>query len=232
MIIAALASIPSRIPLLGQCVQSLLPQVDHLRVYLNGYEEVPEFLGHPKIRVELSQERGDIGDAGKMWFVEGAPADSYYFTCDDDIVYPDDYVAKLVAAINADGKRSIWGVHGLVLHRKITRYYYSREFVFSYESALEKNRLVHLMGTGSTAWHTSAIKLSREDFPVPNMADIWLGVAARKQHVPMRAIARPEKWLKVLKCPRGTTIYEKCRENGDELQSWIVRDLSPWPVLE
>jgi hypothetical protein len=33
---------------------------------------------------------------------------------------------------------------------------------------------VNILGTGTIAFHTDTIKLSIDDFKLPNMADIWL----------------------------------------------------------
>ena len=44
MTTAHIASIPSRVESLRQCVQAIYNQVDKVYVMLNGYNEVPEFL--------------------------------------------------------------------------------------------------------------------------------------------------------------------------------------------
>src|SRR5690606_14533447 len=69
-VFVGIAAIPQRKAALEKSVRSLIDQVDRIGVYLNGWEEVPSFLLHPKIEVRRSQVDGDIGDAGKFYWVE------------------------------------------------------------------------------------------------------------------------------------------------------------------
>ena len=115
MIRASLASIPARRDSLRRVVESLLPQVDRLGVYLNGYGDVPEFLADDRIDVARSEDHGDLGDAGKMfWAAE--PGVDYHLACDDDILYPADYVARMVAEVDRYGRRALVGCHGALMH--------------------------------------------------------------------------------------------------------------------
>ena len=91
MITASLATIPSRIPQLQKTVESLLPQVDRLNIFLNNYTTVPEFLNHDKIQLGFGDN--SIGDAGKFYWASETKGFQMY--CDDDIIYLGDYVAKM-----------------------------------------------------------------------------------------------------------------------------------------
>lgn len=44
LIVAAMATMPERLPHLENAVEALRPQVDVLRVYLNNFVEIPKFL--------------------------------------------------------------------------------------------------------------------------------------------------------------------------------------------
>jgi hypothetical protein len=79
---------------------AILPQVDHLYVVLNGYEDIPGFLAQDARVTAIIPDR-DVKDAGKFWFAP-APED-IVFTIDDDIGYPPDYVARTLAHLNAIG---------------------------------------------------------------------------------------------------------------------------------
>ena len=129
MIRASLASIPERERSLRQTVASLLPQIDRLGVYLNGYGSVPDFLHDPRIDVARSQEHGDRGDAGKMFWTDAGDFD-YYLACDDDIIYPPDYAERMVAAIEQYGRRALVGCHGALLRHNPEDYYGSRGRVY------------------------------------------------------------------------------------------------------
>src|SRR5262249_21870958 len=88
VVTASLASVPGRAEPLQAVVAALLPQVDALNVYLNGYEETPPFLDDDRIVVAHSREHGDRGDAGKFFWA--GEVDGYHLLCDDDMGYPAD----------------------------------------------------------------------------------------------------------------------------------------------
>lgn len=221
---ASLASIPSRVRQLEQVVASLLPQVDRLRVYLNGYADVPPFLIHPRITVARSQDSGDLGDAGKFFWCE--QAQGYELTCDDDTVYPVDFSARLINKVEVYDRTAVMGVHGVTLRTPCHSYYRDRKVIHC-ASALAADAPVHILGTVACAWHASTLKLTRQDFALPNMADIWLGLACQRQRVPMIAISRPAAWLKLLQVP--DSIYDRFRSNDHE-QTRAVGAVERWQL--
>ena len=223
---ASLATIPGREESLAAAMESLRPQVDVLRVFLNGHEEVPACLDGAGDSVEVlrSQEHGDRGDAGKLAWSEGATG--YQLTCDDDLVYPRDYVLTLVAAIERYGRRAVVGVHGALLPDELRSYYRSRT-VLHFRGALEEDRPVHLLGTGCLAYHASALRVRPSDFELPNMADVWFGLLCQRQGVPCVSVARPEGWLRPL--TTEGSIYEAARDD-DRVQTEVLRRVWPWKL--
>ena len=134
-------------------VERLLPQVDRLGVYLNGYDRIPEV---PRRRAH----RG--GGEPHPPATAATPASSsgptravgYVLTCDDDIDYPADYVARLSTASNATDAEPSSGFHGAVLHEPLVDYYRSRR-LFHFTQALRRDTPVHVLGTGVAGYHTS-----------------------------------------------------------------------------
>lgn len=226
-ITVSLASIPSRRAGLMRVVQSLLGQVDRINVYLNNYADVPEFLQHPKVRVARSQDHGDIRDNGKFFFL-AETSHGYCLTVDDDILYPPDYVARLVAKVKQYGHQAIVGLHGTILPQRIERFFAPEgRTVLSFKHELAEDRQVHVLGTGTTAWHTSTLTLALADFESTGMADLWLAAKAQRSGVPMIAVARPQGFVAPLD-PRDTkTLYEEFAHN-DERQTALARSLQPW----
>jgi hypothetical protein len=218
LITASMATVPGREASLEQVVQALLPQVDRLNVYLNNFHEIPSCLWHPQIEAVRSE---DLSDAGKF-FWSGA-VQGYHFTVDDDLLYPDDYVTTLIGAVERHQRKALVGVHGAVLLAPMTSYYKNR-LAFHCLSALPSDRPVHVLGTGTLAYHTSTIKLSVSDFKSPNMADLWLSLAAERQGVHRIAIRRMAHWLTLLPTPPGTTIYERFKDQDQE-QTKVAHDL-------
>lgn len=224
---AAVASIPDRQVLLAAVVAAILPQVDVLHVYLNGYDEIPAFLtGNSAIRVARSQDWGDVRDNGKFFFL--SKAGSYYFALDDDLDYPADYVRALVLAIEKYGRRAVVGVHGVLLADPMTRFY-TNCTVLGFRHALPADQVVHLLGTGTVAFHRDTLALTYDDFGEPGMADLWLAVAARRQGVPLRCVARAAGWLTDQDPGKKKTLYTDYKAH-DEVQSRVAQKHGPWNV--
>lgn len=228
-VVASMASIPSRAALLPRVVGSLLPQVHELRVYLNGYDRVPSCLQAPRVTVVRSQDQGDKGDAGKFHWI--GQSSGYVLTCDDDILYPGDYVGRMIAAIERHGRRAVVSCHGASVPTgvRLSSYFGQRLGVVHYLRRQRHDARVHVPGTGVAAFHTDTISLSPRDFPTRFMADIHLAVAARRQRVPVYAIAHAEGWLSTLEPDdgRAPTLYARyVRDDGP--QTAALNSVGPW----
>jgi hypothetical protein len=201
MITASMSTIAWREPGLARAVASILPQVDRLNVFLQGYESEPDYLLHPKIwivRDTAAPESAAKGASAKFhWHWHGLLGDGYHIVVDDDIEYPPDYVSRCVAKIDEHGRRPIVGFHGMIYKRRVTSYFRDRQ-VWPFNKRCQSDRFVHALGTGTTAYHTSAIRLTPDDFAEPNSCDLFLGLAAQRQRVPMLCIARKTGYLKAL----------------------------------
>ncbi len=220
---ASLATVPDREDALSRTVNSLLPQVDCLRVYLNGFKHIPAFLEAPQIEIARNSHHGDLGDSGKFFWCDDND-NSYLLTCDDDIIYPPDYVAKLIGAIERYKIGVIVGFHGIILKPPVRSYYRDRK-VFHCSSHLDEDQYVHMVGTGCAAWHSSTLEMSLKDFKIPNMADIWLGRLCQKQEVPVLTVARNAGWIQIQDV--SNTIFERCK-NNDPVQTRIVNEVGMW----
>lgn len=192
-ITASVASIPSRHRALCTVVERVLPQVSRLFVYLNNYERIPDFLQHPHIVVNTSQEHGDLGDTGKLFGVDQTAG--YRLLLDDDLLYPEDYVRRMLEKIEDYERRVCVGVHGVILRPPVNDYHRDRDTIH-YREQLNTDRPVHLLGTGTLAYHTDTIRFTSRDCEVPNMADIWTAVKAQRSQVGMICVARNGNWLR------------------------------------
>jgi hypothetical protein len=113
--VAHLATYPPRLAALGPVVRALAPQVDRLTVVLNEFAAVPsEAPRLPNVRYVLPPE--DTKDVGK--FLPDASDAEHVFFCDDDILYPPDFVARTLALRARLGPRPmIVGYHGSLYRR-------------------------------------------------------------------------------------------------------------------
>lgn len=227
MIIMSLASIPQRQACLSKVIHSVINQCDKINVYLNGYTNKPDFLNNKKITCFI---KNDIGDIGKFYNIE--KENGYYFTIDDDIIYPPDYTQKMIQAIDRHQKKVIMGVHGSIINTRVMNNYYRDRNLTHYRNSLIQERGVHVIGTGTAAFHTSTIKIKLSDFPQPNMADIWFALLAQKQKIPMILITRPLMWLKdVPEALQMESIYSKSKgKKHGSYQTQVIREYDKWKI--
>lgn len=234
-ITASLACIPEREAFLEQTVASMLPQVDVLNAFLNGWEHVPKYLLSPKINVARSQDHEDRGDAGKAWWT--ASVQGYHFFCDDDIIMPADHVARTIEGIEKYGRKAVVGWQGSIIMEETFEHYYDRRsrYILQANERIPVDTQAHVLGTCLCGYHTSTIEVTYDDFKAANMADIWLAVLGKQQQVPFIVLAHEAGRFEFAEQAGG--IYLSSRDNlpgprnTRELQSQIVRQYMPWPRL-
>lgn len=225
-----MASFPARQQKLRLAVESLLPQLDRLYIYLNGYDEVPEFLLDERIVAIPAAKISDLRDNGKIFHMADAP-EGYFLTVDDDIEYPHDYAEHLVRSIEEYDRRSIVGVHGVILEQPLTRYFSPNRKVFSFKHALAADEPVHLLGTGTVAFHSSSLRPTLDMFPSTGMADVWMAIAAKRMGVRMVAVRRPAGWLRPITFAGESdpTLFDEFREN-DDAQTVALKSVGSWSL--
>jgi len=219
---ACIASIPQREKTLKKVIESLIQQVDNIKIFLNGYLDIPKFLISDKIEIATSQQYGDLGDVGKFFWFDKLKG--YILTCDDDFIYPDDYVYRIIERMKVYSNRSIVSFHGSFFPRPLRNDYFKERRVIHWALPLKKDREVHIIGTGLAAYHDTTIDLSLDDFEYNNMADIWVAKKAKEKNVRLIVAAHENNWLKYLK-PSGETIYNQTRKNPKEIFE-MTKDIS------
>jgi FkbM family methyltransferase len=228
-VLASVASIAPRERGLRRVVESILPQVDRLGVFLNDYKRVPAFLEHDKVEVRRSQEDGLRGDAGK--FAWAGSTAGYHVVCDDDLAYPPDYVDRLIDGIERHGRRAVVGFHGSILADEVRDYHQSRRLLH-FASGLETDTPVHVLGTGAVAYHATAIGVSEADFESVNMADVWFALLGQRRRVPFVCLRRPPRWLTEQSGLRAGSIYVSARMQGTaSRETEAVRAHGHWQLF-
>jgi hypothetical protein len=236
-VVAGLASVAGNEQALRATVASLLPQVDRLFVYLNRFREVPRFLkDHPRITACIDTDGQRYGDAGKFWGLEQVH-DSIYLTCDDDIIYPIDFVASMVRELAQVEATGAVGVHGSLLLQPSMGYYApGSRVVFHFESSLPRRRRVHILGTAACAFHTRVVRAGLGTFEAPNMADIWFARYLQRKGLPAWVIPRPAGWLRSIEV-RRPTIYSQsvarsgCAYDSSSRQDEVLAEMVPLSIL-
>lgn len=184
-----IASIPQREKSLKKTIDSIIHQVDKIGVFLDKYDRTPEFLkNNPKITFKHSGDFDrEIGDAGKFYWVDNH--EGFYFTCDDDLIYPIDYVERIKKRITSNDYPIVVGWHGSVILTPFENYYDGKSRrVFTFGAPRPYDTPVHILGTGCLGFHTSHIDVSFNDFETPNMADVYFSRLGQIQKVPFIVI--------------------------------------------
>ena len=111
MVTAQLATIPDRVNLLAQTIHSLLPQADRLNVMLNGGTYTPPIKNRKLFYWHFDNSKGD----GVKFY--NLPK-GYIFTCDDDLLYPEDYVETMINKLRQYDNEVILTNHGRIMNEK------------------------------------------------------------------------------------------------------------------
>lgn len=228
-VVLSLCSIPERQESLRRTLASLAPQVDEIHVYLDRYTDVPDFVRdcHARVTVRLAKDLPGLRDNGKFVPLLHRSEECYFFTADDDIEYPPDYVNTLVKKIEFYGRLAVVGVHGVLIPERPSGYFSGFRRVLWFKRGLEQDQLVNNLGTGTVAFHSGRLAgMDYRDFNYGGMVDLYLAIFCKLNGIPMVAIARPLNWLVEMKS-KTPNLFVEFSQN-DEKQSHLVRQHVPW----
>jgi len=169
-------------------INSLASQVDVIRIYDNEKREV------------------NLTDNGKFYFLQEYKEPVYYFTCDDDIIYPPTYVRDMIAAIERTG--TIVTHHGRLLTGGLNANYYKGHKPFRCMKTNHSECLIDIAGTGVTAWRTdyfNPVDLYKD--PRHKMTDILIGIEAVKQGKKITVLRHEYGYFKENAAPIEHQIY-------------------------
>jgi hypothetical protein len=233
---AALATYPQRRRLLRATVRSLVDQVDHLFIYLNNYRYVPDFLTKEGYRDKVHfivDSSSSYRAAAKFWWLSRYRC--YWLVCDDDIIYPDDYAATMIAKLRSHDRRAVVGVHGTIFRTALDGMPSSARETYSMQQDLAGDRRVNMLGTGTVALHSSVLSASAMEellnYPIEN--DEILAVLCRNAAIPQYAVQRRPFWLQ--SNPRMQYgIFEETQLDPQQLRrvEAVLSRGEPWPDVE
>lgn len=219
---AGIASISRRSGNLKLTLTSLYNQFDHIFVYLNGYDTVPDWLDQPKITVFRSQDYLDLNATGKVYCAQYVDK-GYYFTLDDDFIYPCNYVAHMVDTLKKYGNAVAACVHGSIFPPLID-YYYLRTSIFQYQQSLDTDRYVCLPGTGSLAVAAGRLPLHLANFLPQVMVDLTFAILLKSYGIPLISVRRPTNWMQNTD---RDGLYQQFTK-GQTHHSVYAKEFEPW----
>lgn len=191
---------------LEKTLESLSGQADDILVYDNKKEKI------------------DYKANAKFIFLKDYSKPIYYFSCDDDIIYPPDYVATTISYI--EKYKSIISYHGDILIKENIDTYPDLER-FHFRSEVKKAKRLDVAGTGLSAFRTDYFNpVDIYDSKYKNMVDQLFSLEAAKAN--KRIILPPHKKDMFISqpVPKDQTIwgqYENKRTAQIELANQILR---------
>jgi len=201
-------------------INSIFDQCDVINIALNGYTEIPIELYDKKINLLITDN--EKGDAYKFYFLSRYKG--YYFTIDDDLIYPPNYSEFMIDKVEKYNRNSIITLHGRTFHKfPIDGYYkkgnsYINHFIYENDTDTK----VHFGGTGVMCFHTDLLKLPINYFVYPNMADIWIGKYAIENQIDLICSEHPGNFVKQQHIDES--IYNNYSTN-DSIQTEIVNEI-------
>lgn len=193
-------------------LKSIEGQFNKVRLYYNGVKTRPAWV--PSwVEVEVGE---DLTDIGKFYFVEEG-AKEYYFTLDDDILYPPNYAKDTVAAIQKN--ECIVTYHGRNLIPTATDYYRTNP-AFRCLAGEPKNKFLMVPGTGVTAFDTRYFNATNiKNSPVRKASDLVAAIEIAKQGLNILGLKHGLHYFRYLEPPIETTIHQvKHRDQADLIE--------------
>ena len=217
----AMATMPSRLPYLQKSIRSIIEQVDELKIYCNGFEELPDLGGididYGKIEMYLGP---DLGSAGRFFWAELNRG--YYITIDDDLEYPPNYVEYMISKVEEYKRQAIITLHGKILEQPLVYWIGTgpgrMKAVYACLARVDNDYDCHVAGTGASVYHANTLKIKMSDFKNRNLDDVEFSILAQKQNAPIIVVKHDEGFLKYLFPPDSGTIWAETIKN-------------PWPLI-
>lgn len=176
-----------------QAIDSLAPQCDRMFVHCNGLNPAIKEHCAKFGNVTVTETAENLGDQMKVLGLEQTLS-GYFFTCDDDILYPADYTVKMTLHMKTFDDKALLCIHGHCNGSRGKEHSYSTHFC----TAIPHFIPMTVPGTGTVCFTVGRPAFRLEQITVPNMLDNWIGHFALQQGVPIYSAPRPNQWLRKL----------------------------------
>jgi len=203
-------------------IESIYDQADVINIALNSHTIVPtELCNDAKINCYITNN--SIGDGFK--FLKLNDSNGYYFTIDDDIIYPKNYSDYLIQKYMQYNNKCVVTLHGRTfIKHPITSYYRSGHYSYRCLGDVNSDVAVEFGGTGVMMFHTDLIKYDIKNILHPNMADVWMGKFANEMNIKIMCVAHNKNYLSYQDGVGCNTIFDNS-VNRDVVQTNIVNEI-------
>ncbi len=234
MIISAnIATYPPRMHSLKQMIASIYDQVDVIRICFNEMtiEDVPDYIlqlashtydGNHEGKIRMIFPNDNLTDNGKFYDLDNVYGNhEYYFTMDDDLIYPHDYVENTIQSIKNYGM--IVTYHGRILKGKGLKYYYDHR-VFRCLGKVSQDKKIDVCGTGVTAFDTRYFHpKGLANHPMKKMSDLTFSLEAARQGKKIGVMRHDVGWIRTVK--HEENIFGTESRNGTPNQNNIANQI-------
>lgn len=237
-IIIGVATVPARYPFFSKKVlPNLKAMSDEVWVYTDGNS--PVLIRHTSFGTSLVDcPHQSVGDAGKFFGAElygqtlKTIPEYYYFSCDDDLIYPTDYATRMIEWIDFLDKKVVVSLHGSTfIEMPVTSYYRDKRTIPCLGDFHFAQRII-FPGSGAAAFHSSLVDINiARDFPIRNMADIWFGKLLQEQKVPAIVLPHGKGYLTYDNSVAIEDTIWGQEHDSDFVQTALVNQLSLSPGL-
>jgi hypothetical protein len=210
--IGALSTMPTRAASLALALPRILPQIDRLYLFLDGFDKAPPLAGDRKIVLCRTSEFGMVGHAARHLVPSLHPGRYVFLTFDDDILYPRRYAFALVRALARHRGLALVGYHAARLRPPCRSYVRDRK-VFHFRHGLLLDRPVHILGAGTLAYLSDRFRPDPAGWPERDMDDLMIAIQAERQHVLRFAVRRRRGFITPIAEDQPDSIWARTRQD-------------------
>lgn len=213
MIIAGMATQPSRTRTSRAVVKNILEHVDLLVVHLDGFSAVPRWLRVSKVLVNLHRKKSQYGAAGKFDCLQHCLPGDTVLIVDDDVSVNPEAIDTLLIGLSRQPKGTVVGFHGSTLKDRISSYVLDRNTVHMSEE-LQSDLRVDVLATCLIAWRFEEFAPKPKTWPLYNMVDLQFALDAKSAGIDLVLLSRP----------RDTALFQSENQKGSIYSKLLVDD--------
>jgi len=148
------------------------------------------------VRLILIKGDNAKGCSEKLRYIHTGSS-QYIALCDDDLIYPANYLTKLIDA--AEKHKCLVSMHGRILKKeKATNYYRHRSILYHCLYEVKEDVEVNIVGSGVCLFERNLIPKINSIYgsiAYPNMTDIYLSFFFLMNNIKRMVVAHPSNWI-------------------------------------
>lgn len=167
-----------------------------------------------------------IGAVAKLYLASSATT-PFVLTCDDDILYPEDYVQTMCHAVVT--RQCPVVVHS---HTYLGRAHATRQSASAHFKHKHHGGWCNFPGTGTLAWEQGMFNPAF-GYTFPNDVDGQLAVQLQRERVPLWCIERHAGWLEPYPQDASVdTVWEQSKRTGHRNKQVLLDMIPHWTLFQ